>query len=124
MKALGNLIKRTIGVVMFAAIPGMATGAASGIGPVLGALNGVATVFASIIIYFGVQLAWDANISNEDIEKGFRAAVAKQSANDPEVKKALEESAAETPELADFGDLTELTDHVDAPEEEEEKPLV
>jgi len=119
MKALGNLIKRTIGVVMFAAIPGMATGAASGIGPLLGALNGVATVFSSIIIYFGVQLAWDASISNEDIEKGFRAAVAKQSANDPEVKQALEESAAETPELADFGDLTELTDHVDAPEEEE-----
>jgi hypothetical protein len=125
MKALGNLLKRTIGVIMFAAIPGMATGAASGIGPFLGALNGVATVFSSIIIYFGVQLAWDAHISNEDIEKGFRAAVAKQSANDPEIKQALEESAAETPQLSDFGDLTELTDHVDAPEEEEEeeKPL-
>jgi len=125
MKALGNLIKRTIGVVMFAAIPGMATGAASGIGPLMGAINGVATVFSSIIIYFGVQLAWDAGLSKEDIEKGFRAAVAKQSANDPEIKQALEESAAETPQLADFGDLTDLADHVDAPEEEEEeeKPL-
>jgi len=118
MKQLFNLIKRTIGVIMFAAIPGMATGAASGIGPILGALNGVMTVFSSIIIYFGVQLAWDATISNEEIEKGFRAAVAKQSANDPEIKKALEESAAETPQLSDFGDLSELADHVDAPEEE------
>jgi hypothetical protein len=121
MKALGNLIKRTIGVVMFAAIPGMATGAASGIGPILGAVNGVATVFSSIIIYFGVQLAWDANISDEDIEKGFRAAVAKQSANDPEIKQALEQSAADTPQLGDFGDLSDLDDHVDAPLEDEEE---
>jgi hypothetical protein len=118
MKQLLNLIKRTIGVVMFAAIPGMATGAASGIGPILGALNGVMTVFSSIIIYFGVQLAWDATISDEDIEKGFRAAVAKQSANDPEIKEALESSAADTPQLSDFGDLSELDDHVDAPAEE------
>ncbi|NBW11496.1 MAG: hypothetical protein EBR82_26045 [Caulobacteraceae bacterium] len=124
MKALGNLLKRTIGVIMFAAIPGMATGAASGIGVLLGAANGVMTVFSSIIIYFGVQLAWDAHISDEDIEKGFRAAVAKQSQDNPEIKQALEESAAETPQLSDFGDLSELDDHVDAPleEEEEEKP--
>ena len=122
MKRLLNLIKRTAGVIMFAAIPGMATGAASGIGPVLGALNGVMTVFSSIIIYFGVQLAWDAHISDEDIEKGFRAAVAKQSQDDPNVKQALADSAADTPDLSDFGDLDELsTAHDD--DEEEEKPL-
>jgi hypothetical protein len=124
LNKLKNMIVRSIGVIFFAAIPGMATGAASGIGPVLGAVNGVMTVFASIIIYFGVQLAWDASISDEDIEKGFRAAVAKQSQDNPEIKKALEESAAETPQLSDFGDLSELEDHVDAPAEEpvEETP--
>ena len=115
MKQLFNLIKRTIGVIMFAAIPGMATGAASGIGPLLGALNGVMTVFSSIIIYFGVQLAWDATISNEEIEKGFRAAVAKQSANDPDIKEALAQSASDTPQLGDFGDLSDLEGHEDAP---------
>jgi len=118
LSKLKNMIVRSIGVIFFAAIPGMATGAASGIGPVLGAINGVMTVFASIIIYFGVQLAWDASISDEDIEKGFRAAVAKQSQDNPDIKKALEESAADTPQLGDFGDLSELDDHVDAPEEE------
>lgn len=119
MKQLLNLLKRTIGVIMFAAIPGMATGAASGIGPILGALNGVMTVFSSIIIYFGVQLAWDAHISDEDIEKGFRAAVAKQSADNKEVKEALVSSAADMPDMSDFGDLDEL----DSVDEEEEKPL-
>jgi hypothetical protein len=121
MKQLGNLLKRTIGVIMFAAIPGMATGAAAGIGPVLGALTGVMTVFSSIVIYFGVQLAWDASISDEDIEKGFRAAVAKQSQDDPNVKKALADSAADAPDLSDFGDVDEL-DALD--DEEEDKPVV
>jgi len=120
MKALLNLLKRTIGVIMFAAIPGMATGAASGIGPLLGALNGVMTVFSSIIIYFGVQLAWDAHISDEDIEKGFRAAVAKQSADSKEVKEALSTSAQDAPDMSDFGDVDEL-DALD--DDEEEKPL-
>lgn len=114
-KALLNVLKRTLGVIMFAAIPGMATGAASGIGPILGAVNGVMTVFSSIIIYFGVQLAWDANISDEDIEKGFRAAVAKQSADNKEVKEALDTAADDTLDYSDFGDLGEL----DEPEDEE-----
>jgi hypothetical protein len=117
MKTLFNLLKRSIGVIMFAAIPGMATGAATGIGPLLGAANGVATVFSSIIIYFGVQLAWDAQISEEDVEKGFRAAVAKQSQDDPNVKQALADSAADTLDLSDFGDIDEL-DSVDDDEED------
>ncbi len=103
MNKLKELLTRSLGVIMFAAIPGMATGAATGIGPLLGALNGVATVFSSIIIFFGVQLAWDANVSHEDIEKGFRAAVAKQSENDPAVQEALE-----VYELDEFGHIDEL----------------
>jgi hypothetical protein len=107
---------------MFAFIPGAAVGGSSSVGWIAGGLIGVATVFSSIIIYFGVQLAWDASISDEDIEKGFRAAVAKQSQDDPNVKKALEDSAAETPDLSDFGDVDEL-DALDD-EEEEVKPVV
>lgn len=108
-----DLILRSIGVIMFAAIPGMATGAATGIGPLLGALNGVATVFSSIIIYFGVQLAWDAQVSHEDIEKGFRAAVAKQAADNKDVAQAVETSAKDVSELDDFGDLSDLFDDED-----------
>ena len=110
MRTLSNFLKRSIGVILFAAIPGMATGAATGIGPLLGALNGVATVFSSIIIYFGVQLAWDASISDEDIEKGFRAAVAKQASDNKEVAAAVETAATDTSELDEFGDLTDLFD--------------
>ena len=112
MQKLKDLLTRSVGVIMFAAIPGMATGAATGIGPVLGALNGVATVFASIIIFFGVQLAWDANVSHEDIEKGFRAAVAKQASDNKDVAEAVKQSAEDTPQ--DFedilGDLEDLFD--------------
>ncbi len=117
MKSLLNLLKRSIGVIMFAAIPGMATGAATGIGPFLGALNGVATVFSSIIIFFGVQLAWDASISDEDIEKGFRAAVAKQAADNKDVAAAVETSAKDASELDEFGDINDLFDD----DEEDEK---
>jgi hypothetical protein len=112
MQKLRDLITRSIGVIMFAAIPGMATGAATGIGPLLGALNGVATVFSSIIIFFGVQLAWDAQVSHEDIEKGFRAAVAKQASDNKDVAAAVQQNAEETPEDFDdiLGDVEELFD--------------
>lgn len=117
MKLLFNMLKRSIGVIMFAAIPGMATGAATGIGPLLGALNGVATVFSSIIIYFGVQLAWDAHVSEEDIEKGFRAAVAKQAADNKDVAAAVETSAKDASEFDEFGDITDLFEDEDIEEE-------
>jgi hypothetical protein len=74
---LKNILVRSIGVIMFAFIPGMAVGGPT-VGWFMGGVIGVATVFSSIIIFFGVQLAWDAMISDEDISKGFRAAVAKQ----------------------------------------------
>ena len=112
LNKLKNVIVRSLGVILFAFIPGMASGAATGIGPLMGGLNGVATVFSSIIIFFGIQLAWDANVSDEDIEKGFRAAVAKQADDNPEIKAALQDAAADTPDLEHmFGDADELDDH-------------
>lgn len=101
-----DLLTRFIGVIFFSFIPGMASGAATGIGPILGGLNGVATVTSSIIIYLGVQLAWDANISHDDIEKGFRAAVAKVASENEDVKKATQ--IDKSIDLSEFGDLDEL----------------
>ena len=89
---LKQILTRSIGVVMFAFIPGMAVGGPT-VGWFMGGLIGVATVFSSIIIFFGVQLAWDAMISDEDIEKGFRAAVAKQANENEEIKAAVEEQS-------------------------------
>ena len=89
---LKQIVVRSLGVVMFAFIPGMAVGGPT-VGWFMGGLIGVATVFSSIIIFFGVQLAWDAMISDEDIEKGFRAAVAKQANENEDVRKAVEEQS-------------------------------
>lgn len=113
MTRLKELLTRSLGVILFAFIPGMASGAATGIGPVLGGITGVATVFSSIIVYFGVQLAWDASVSHEDIEKGFRAAVAKQAQDNKDVAEAVKTSATDVEDLDEFGDLTDLFDDLD-----------
>ena len=111
LNKLKQIIVRSIGVIMFAFIPGAAVGGPS-VGWIAGGFIGVATVFSSIIIFFGVQLAWDANVSDEDIEKGFRAAVAKQASDNPDIKAALKDSAADTLDLEHmFGDADELDDH-------------
>jgi len=89
---LKNILIRSVGVVMFAFIPGMAVGGPT-VGWFMGGLIGVATVFSSIIIFFGVQLAWDAMISESDIEKGFRAAVAKQANENEDIKAAVEDQS-------------------------------
>lgn len=120
LNKLKQILVRSIGVVMFAFIPGAAVGGPS-VGWVAGGFIGVATVFSSIIIFFGVQLAWDAMISDEDIEKGFRAAVAKQAGDNKDIKDALGTAADETPDLSDFGDLDELDADDDVDGEEEQK---
>lgn len=98
---LKNILVRSIGVIMFAFIPGMAVGGPT-VGWFMGGVIGVATVFSSIIIFFGVQLAWDAMISQEDIEKGFRAAVAKQASENEDIRKAVEDQSKE---YDDFDDI-------------------
>lgn len=104
LSKLKNIVIRSIGVIMFAFIPGMAAGSTT-VGWLQGGLIGVATVFSGIIIFFGVQLAWDAGISDKDIEKGFRAAVAKQ--DSATVKEAVDTSKDEEINWDDFGDLDE-----------------
>lgn len=120
LSRLKNILIRSVGVIMFAFLPGAAVGGPT-VGWVMGGLVGVGTVFSSIIIFFGVQLAWDAMISDEDVEKGFRAAVAKQAEDNPDIKAALQTSAADTLDMSDFGDLDELDDDDDDdPEDDDE----
>lgn len=120
LNKLKQILVRSIGVIMFAFIPGAAVGGPS-VGWIAGGFIGVATVFSSIIIFFGVQLAWDASISDEDIEKGFRAAVAKQAGDNKDIKEALGTSAADTLDMSDFGDLDELDDDDDLDDEDDVK---
>jgi hypothetical protein len=110
VRRLKKILVRSIGVIMAFFIPGMAAGAST-VGWFMGGVIGVATAFSSIIIFFGVQLAWDEVISDDDIEKGFRASVAKAAKENPEIAEAIQTSAEETLELEDvMGDLDELFD--------------
>jgi hypothetical protein len=107
MRKLKEIAIRSLGVVMFAFIPGMAIGASTPVGWFWGGVVAVAGVYSSIIIFFGVQLAWDANITDEDITKGFRAAVAKQANENDEVRKAVEDQSKD---FQSFDDLIEDND--------------
>ena len=113
MSKLKSILKRSVGIILFAFIPGMAVGAPT-VGWLMGGITGVATVFSSIIIFFGVQLAWNADISEDDIKKGFRAAVAKAAADNGEVAKAVDLSAKDVSEFDSFGDFTDLLEDDDA----------
>ena len=110
LKKFKNIVVRSIGVIMFAFIPGMAAGSTT-VGWLQGGLIGVATVFSGIIIFFGVQLAWDAMISDDDIEKGFRAAVAKQDSQ--AVKEAIATSKDDQIDWADVADFDDELDDLD-----------
>jgi len=108
LKLLKDIIVRFIGVILFAFIPGMAVGAPT-VGWFWGGVNGVLTVAASIVVFFGVQLAWSANITHDDVEKGFRAAVAKTASDNEDVKAAVETAQDDEITWADFDeDLDEL----------------
>jgi hypothetical protein len=107
LKLLKDILIRFIGVILFAFIPGMAVGAPT-VGWFWGGINGVLTVAASIVVFFGVQLAWDASITHDDIEKGFRAAVAKQAAENKDIAEAVETSSEDTIDFEDIGDLADL----------------
>lgn len=107
LNKIKDILVRFIGVILFAFIPGMAVGSPT-VGWFWGGVNGVLTVAASIVVFFGVQLAWDASISHEDIQKGFRAAVAKQAAENEDIKAAVETSMDDEITWDDFGDLSDL----------------
>lgn len=112
VRRLKKILVRSIGVIMAFFIPGMAAGSTT-VGWFMGGLIGVATAFSSIIIFFGVQLAWDEVISDDDIEKGFRASVAKAAKDNPEIAGAIKTSKEDSIEFEDIGDLGDLFDEND-----------
>lgn len=112
LKKFANILVRTLGVLMFAFIPGMAVAGPSGLQWWEGGMVGVATVVSSIIIFFGVQLAWDGHISEADISKGFRAAVAKHAEDNEEVMDALQSSAEDELDLSKFEDTDDVDEDV------------
>lgn len=112
LNKLKQIIIRSIGIILFAFIPGAAVGGPS-VGWFMGGVLGCATVFSSVIIFFGVQLAWDADITQADIEKGFRAAVAKNASDNKEVAEAVKTSKDDSIDWADVADFEDDLDELD-----------
>lgn len=107
LKLLKDIVVRFIGVILFAFIPGMAVGSPT-VGWFWGGVNGVLTVAASIVVFFGVQLAWAATITHQDIEKGFRAAVAKTASDNEDVRAAVDTAQDDEITWDDFEELDDL----------------
>lgn len=91
-------------------IPGAAIGGPTPVGWFWGGVTAVGAVFSGIVIFFGIQLAWSATITEKDIEKGFRAAVAKEAENNPDIAQAIETAQDDEITFEDIGDLAEFDD--------------
>lgn len=109
---LKSILIRSIGVVMAFGFGGAGIGALSPIGWFWGMVAGVGTVFSGIIVFFGVMLIWNARLTLADIEKGFRAAVAQQAEDNPDIAQAIATATDDEINWDDFGsdDDPELND--------------
>jgi hypothetical protein len=107
---INQILIRSIGIGMFAFIPGMGIGEVAGADWWTGGLISMATTFSVVVIFFGVQLAWNGKLSIEDIEQGFRSAATKAAENNDKIKEALETAADDPIDYSDLGDLDELDD--------------
>jgi hypothetical protein len=105
-----QILIRSAGIGMFAFIPGMGIGEVAGADWATGGLISMATTFSVVVIFFGVQLAWNGKLSLEDIEQAFRSAATKAAENNDKIKEALETAADDPITYDDLGDLDDLDD--------------
>jgi hypothetical protein len=99
-KLLKSIGIRSLGIPMFAFIPGMGIGASTGIGWLMGGITTTLTAYSVVIIFFGVQLTWNAKLVEKDVEAGFRLAATKAADSNDDIKEALK-NAGNSPELLD-----------------------
>ncbi len=108
-----QVVVRSIGIAMFAFIPGMGIGAAVQADWMVGGLISMATTFSVVIIFFGVQLAWNGKLTLDDVEQGFRSAATKAAESNDKIKEALETAADDKIDYDDIGDLSDLDEDDD-----------
>lgn len=109
-----QIIIRSLGVAMFAFIPGMGIGEVTGADWWTGGLISMATAFSVVVIFFGVQLAWNGQITQDDIEQGFRSAATKAAENNDKIAAALKTASDDPIDYEDLGDLDDLDDEKNA----------
>ena len=105
-----QILIRSAGIAMFAFIPGMGIGEVAGSDWATGGLISMATTFSVVVIFFGVQLAWNGKLSIGDVEQAFRSAATKAAENNDKIKEALETAADDPIDYSDLGHLDELED--------------
>lgn len=84
---------------MFAFIPGMGIGAGTGIGWLMGGITTTLTAYSVVLIFFGVQLTWNAKLSEQDVETAFRSAATKAAESNDDIKEALKNAGVDSSEL-------------------------
>jgi len=125
----GDIARRTLGIALFTFIPGTGVGAGvefmtNGTDPnyalaaIQGGINAAFSAYTTVLIFLGVQLAWNGKMTSKDVETGFRQAAAKAAEDNEELQATLklsEKGEFDYDDLAFDGD-----DDLDGDDDEDE----
>lgn len=107
-KIIGSIIIRTVGVFMAFFLTGAGVASTTPVGWFWGGMIAVGTVLGTIVTVLGVILIWKAHWTLEDVEKTFRAVVAQQAEDNPNIADALDIAEKESFDFDDIDELDEL----------------
>lgn len=96
----GDIARRTLGIALFTFIPGTGVGAGvefmtNGTDPnyalaaIQGGINAAFSAYTTVLIFIGVQLAWNGKMTSKDVETGFRQAAAKAAEENEDLQETL-----------------------------------
>lgn len=114
-----QILRHTLGIAMFTFVPGTGVGAGVelftnpaeanyALAAVQGGMTAALSAYTTVIIFLGVQLAWNGKLTYGDWIMGFRQAAAKAADGNEEVTNALKVSEKGSFDFADFGDVDDL----------------
>lgn len=114
----GQISRHVLGIAMFTFVPGTGVGAGVelftnpmeanyALAAIQGGITAALSAYTTVIIFLGVQLAWNGKLTYADWIMGFRQAAAKAADGNESVADAL--SLSEKGSF-DYDDLDELDD--------------
>ncbi len=125
----GDIARRTLGIALFTFIPGTGVGAGVefmtnggdpnyALAAIQGGINAAFSAYTTVLIFLGVQLAWNGKMTSKDVETGFRQAAAKAADDNEELQDML--SLSEKGEF-DYDDLAfDGDDELDGDDDEDD----
>lgn len=112
-KIITSIVIRTAGVFMAFFLTGAGVASTTPVGWFWGGMIAVGTVLGTIVTVLGVILIWKAHWTLEDVEKTFRAVVAQQAEDNPNIADALDIAEKDSFEFADVSDFDDELDELD-----------